>query len=150
MRIDLLLSRTPPRWNSRIFTEVDFDRYCRRAGIIVRHVSLDRPGWYVSGSGHPQIYLHEQLKGVDWLFVAFHELAHHWLHPPGMHLFHTSTATAQEFEVVIEQEADVVAMCCLIPQTVIKYYEPAEIVEVYGHSYEIIRLRQHIFDRWQI
>jgi len=143
MRRSLLLQNTPPEWNVRVLTEDDFYQYCDEGGIIVRDISLEQPGLYIFRDGHPQIFINDELRGVDKLFVSFHELAHHWLHPPGVRMFF---GLAKQIEV----EADAVAVCALIPKTVLTHYWPSEIAELYGYSHDLVALRCEVFDRWRI
>ncbi|HKQ90861.1 MAG TPA: ImmA/IrrE family metallo-endopeptidase [Blastocatellia bacterium] len=143
MRRDLLLYNTPPEWNVRVLTQDDFDYYCDRAGIVVREISLELPGLYICRDGHPQIFLSDELRGVERLFIAFHELAHHWLHPPGVQMFHG-------FGRRVEFEADVVAACALIPKTTLTHYWPSEIADLHGYTYDLVNFRCEIFDKWKI
>jgi Zn-dependent peptidase ImmA (M78 family) len=143
VRRGLLLRNTPPEWNIRVLTQDNFDHYCDQAGITVREVPLEQPGLYIPGNGRPQIFLNDELRGAERLFIAFHELAHHWLHPPGVRMFF---GWAKQIEV----EADIVAVCCLIPRTVLTHYWPSEIAELYGYPHDLVRLRCEVFDRWKI
>jgi Zn-dependent peptidase ImmA (M78 family) len=143
VRRSLLLQNTPPEWNVRVLTQDDFDYYCDRAGIIVSETQLEQPGWYVCSHGQPQIFLNDQLRGPERLFVGFHELAHHWLHPPGVRMFY---GWARDLEI----EADIVAVCCLIPKTVLTHYWPSEIAEIYGYPHDLVGLRCEVFDRYKI
>jgi Zn-dependent peptidase ImmA (M78 family) len=124
-------------------TQDDFDYYCDRAGIIVREVSLELPGLYICRDGRPQIFLSDELRGAERLFIAFHELAHHWLHPPGIQMFHG-------FGTRVELEADAVAACALIPKTVLTHYWPSELADLYGYAHDLVNFRCEIFDRWRI
>jgi Zn-dependent peptidase ImmA (M78 family) len=143
VRRDLLLHNTPPEWNVKVLTQDDFDYYCDRAGIAVREVSLEQPGLYICRDGQPQIFLNDELRGTERLFVGFHELAHYWLHPPRIQFF-------LGWEETVEVEADVVAVCALIPKTVLTHYWPGEIAELYGYPPSLVELRREVFDRWKI
>lgn len=139
MRRDLILRNTPPGWNVRIFTEADFYKHCDGASIFVREVPLEQPGLYI----HPQIFINDKLRSAEKLFVSFHELAHHWLHPPGVQMF-------RGWRGRVELEADAVAVCCLIPKTILTHYWPSEIAELYGYPHDLITLRCEVFDRYRI
>lgn len=143
MRHRLLLKNTPPEWNVRVLTEDDFWFYCDHAGVAVIEAPLEKPGLYIYCDGQPQIYLDENLRGAERLFVAFHELAHHWLHPPRIQFF-------SGMKGVVEDEADIVAACALIPLTVLQHYWPSEIAELYGYPPRLVELRREVFDRWGI
>lgn len=145
MRRDLLLRNTPPEWNVRVLTEDDFYQYCDEAGIVVRDTKLKpkQPGLYVHRDGKPHIFISNMLRGAHRLFVGFHELAHHWLHPPGIRMFFGLSRQ-------LELEADIVAACALIPKTVLTHYWPSEIVDLYGYPHELVTRRCEVFDRYRI
>src|SRR5215831_5301094 len=128
MRRDLVLRNTPPEWNVRVLTQDDFDYYCDRAGIVVSETPLEQPGLYIYKNGQPEIFLNDTLRGPERLFVGFHELAHYWLHPPGVRMFF---GWAKQIEI----EADIVAAYCLIPKTMLTHYWPSEIAELYGYPH---------------
>lgn len=141
MRKKLIEKNTPPEWNIRPLTEDDFWDYCRADGIVVREMPLERLGLHFKRHNRPVIFIHDRLRGPERLFVLFHELAHFWLHPPGIQFF-------QGYETSIEQEADAVAACALIPLTTLRHYWPGEIAELYGYPLDLIEFRQSIFDAW--
>jgi Zn-dependent peptidase ImmA (M78 family) len=143
MRRDLLLRNLPPEWNVRVLTQDDFDYYCDRAGIVVTEKPLEQSGLYIYSDSQPEIFLSDELRGAERLFIAFHELAHHWLHPPGVQMFHGLSTE-------VEDEADIVAVCALIPRTVLMHYWPGEIAELYGYPPRWVELRREVFDRWGI
>jgi Zn-dependent peptidase ImmA (M78 family) len=140
---DLLLQNTPPEWNVRVLTQDDFDYYCDRVGILAREITLELPGLYIRRDGHPQIFLNDELRGAERLFITFHELAHHWLHPLGIQMFHG-------FGRRVEFEADVVAVCALIPKTALTHYWPSEIAELRGYKHGLVNFRCEFFDHWRI
>ncbi|HKQ74624.1 MAG TPA: ImmA/IrrE family metallo-endopeptidase [Blastocatellia bacterium] len=143
MRRGLIEEKTPPEWNIRVFTEDDFHQYCDAEGIVIREEQVEQPGLYLICDGTPTIFIDDQLRGAERLFVEFHELAHHWLHPPGVRMFFGLGKT-------IELEADVVAICALIPKTVLIHYWPSEIVDIHGYSHWMVQFRCEVFDRYKI
>ena len=143
MRRGLLLKNTPPEWNVRVLTEDDFWQHCDGAGIVVREAQIEQSGLYLFNDGRPQIYLNDELRGAERLFVAFHELAHHWLHPPRIQFF-------RGWKKAVEVEADIVAACAMVPQTLLAHYWPGEIAELYGYPHGLVELRREVFDRWRI
>jgi Zn-dependent peptidase ImmA (M78 family) len=144
VRRDLLLHNTPPEWNVKVLTQDDFDYYCDCDGIAVSETPLEVPGLYICRNGQPEILLSDELRGAERLFIAFHELAHHWLHPPGIQMFHGLPSPR------VELEADVVAICALIPKTTLTHYWPSEIAELHGYTHDLVNFRCEIFDRWRI
>jgi Zn-dependent peptidase ImmA (M78 family) len=124
-------------------TQDDFDYYCDRDGIVVYEMPIEHAGLYICRRSQSQIFLNDELRGVERLFIGFHELAHHWLHPPGVQMFHGLSTE-------VEDEADIVAVCALIPKTVLTHYWSGEIAELYGYPPSLVELRREVFDRWGI
>jgi len=143
MRRGLIEKNTPPEWNIRVLTDDDFQQYCDADGIVVREIQVEQPGLYMICDGAPTIFIDETLRGSERLFVAFHELAHHWMHPPGIQMFFGLAK-------IVELEADVVAICSLIPKSVLIHHWPSEIVELFGYSHWMVHFRCEIFDRYKI
>lgn len=145
MRRGLIECNTPPEWNIRVLTEDDFYEYCDKENILICEAQLEQPGVYFPyGRGRkPQIILHDELRGANRLFAGYHELAHHWLHPPGIQHF-------LGLKTMVEVEADIVAACALIPKTLLTHFWPNEIAELYGYPHWIVELRCRMFDKWRI
>jgi len=68
--------------------EDDFYYFCKQAGVIVFRDTRGWPGEYFIRRGHHIILLHPALQGYIFLWVAFHELAHYWLHTPEVQFFY--------------------------------------------------------------
>src|SRR5262249_5019605 len=141
---DLLLRNLPPEWNVRVLTQDDFDYYCDCAGIVVTEKPLEQSGLYIYSDSQPEIFLSDDLRGAERLFIGFHELAHHWLHPPAVRMFHSLSEQTEDNKQT-EDEADIVAVCALIPKTVLMHYWPGEIAELYGYPPSLVELRKEVF-----
>ena len=94
----------------------------RRAGIEVRDRPLQKRGALIRCDGELHLYLNENLRGADLLFVGFHELAHYWLHPLRTRFF-------SRMNGIIETETNIVAACAMIPITLLTHYRLSEITE---------------------
>jgi Zn-dependent peptidase ImmA (M78 family) len=128
----------------RVLTEDDFQQYCDQAGIIVRDAQLKKRAMYIwPDGGRPRIFINQNLRGSDRLFVCFHELAHYWLHPHRVRYF--SGMKSQ-----VEAEANIVAICAMIPLTVLKNYWKTEIVEIYGCTLDQVEFRETVYKCWKI
>jgi len=143
MRRSLVLARTPREWNRRVLTLEDFAAYCRRERIVVEEIESCLPDLYTIYDDEPYITIHPGLRGAERVFTCFHELAHYWLHPPGIHHLH-------QMHSIAENEADVVAACAMVPITLLTNRWPAQIIEDYGYPPDLVDLRLEIFHRYQI
>lgn len=126
-----------------MLTEADFWTYCDARKIIVRFVQLEQPGYSVIRKVRPKIYLSDELRGEHLLQTMFHEIAHHFLHAPGIQFFCGTNSK-------IEFEANVVAACALIPKPLLSHHWPSEIAEEYGYSERLIKFRQMLLQYWKI
>lgn len=144
MRRKLIKKKTPPEWNIRRLTEVDFWTYCDAAKIIVREATLEQPGYSIVCDGKPHIFVHNELRGAARLFTLFHELAHHWLHPRRIQFFQ---GTGSED---VEIEANIVATVALVPKTLLIHYAPSELSDLFGYPDWLIEKRQTILEEWGI
>jgi len=133
----------PERWNLHVFSELDFDSICIKEGIQAFESSMLISGAYCVYDGSPVIFIRRDLPGPEKLFIKFHELAHHWLHFPGVQFFLNTHSK-------IELEANIVAACALVPRTELLSRSAAEICEEYGYRPELLALRADIYRMWDI
>lgn len=141
MRKKLIEKNTPAEWNIRVLTEDDFWSYCDLSRIVVSELPIERHGLHFKRRGAHHIWVSNRLRGPRRNFVLWHELAHFWLHPPGIQFF-------RSWEDAIEKEADAVAACAMIPRTLLNHYWDSEIAELHGYPLSLVELRRTIFDLW--
>lgn len=128
-------------WNRRALTLEDFEALCAQLGVTVLTLASPIEGFYTHYRARPVIVLSQSLTDQQRTFIAWHELAHHLLHHPGIALFdHTSTSKA-------ERQANIIAACALIPQTIIRACEFSVIEDEFNVSREVVLLRAQI---WQL
>ena len=141
------ISQLRTGWNERALDEADFYRLCKRFRIRVTEMPLAAGGFYYRVMGRDFIAVDSRLSGPEKLVVLFHELGHFLLHTPD------SGATANFHGVGRrtrkEREADVFAICAVIPQTLIRTYTIVELIDQ-GFPAELVAERFAIFDRYGI
>lgn len=136
-------------WNERALTEPDFYRICRRERIAVEELPLSVRGFYGTTGGRRFIAIDNRLRGVRWLFTAYHELAHHFLHAP------RATATVNFFHLhedrKVKFEADAFAAVALLPEPLLRRLlsEGADLSEE-GLTKEIVELRLKVLDLYGV
>jgi Zn-dependent peptidase ImmA (M78 family) len=114
-------------WNERALTTDDLHRLCRRYRITVQEMPLAVGGFYYRAMGKDCIAVDIRLPERDKLAVLFHELGHYLFHAPetgATASFHHIGGLTRE-----ECEADVFALCAMIPRPLIERRSPAELVE---------------------
>lgn len=131
-------------WNERPLTEADFYRLCRRFKVTAEELPLRVSGFYYCVKGGHYIAIDSKLPPPQKLLVMFHEFAHFWLHAP-------DTGVTANFHGVgrrtrKEAEADIFALCSLVPRKWLESRSPAEIIDEDGISPELMRERQRIFE----
>lgn len=132
-------------WNQLPLTEVEFYRVCKRFKINVVEMPLRTGGFYYRVMGRDFIALDSRLAGPRKLAVLFHELGHFLFHAP------ESGATANFHGVGRrtrkEREADVFALCALIPRPMIESRSLQELIEEDGLPDDLVRERLAILER---
>jgi len=135
-------------WNERELTETDFYRLCRRFKIKVVEMPLRTGGFYYRVMGRDFIAVDSRLPREKKLLVLFHELGHFLFHTP------ESGATANFHGVGrrtrVEREADVFALCALIPKLWIETKTLQELVDQDGFTPEIVAERLAVFEHYRV
>jgi len=142
------ISRLRIDWNKRPLTETDFHKLCRRFKVTVQELPLTVGGFYYSMMGRHFIAIDCRLSPQKKLFVMFHEFGHYLLHVPD------GSATANYHGIGRrtrnEIEADVFALCALIPRSWIESDRLSELAEDAGFEIGQVRERIEVFDRFGI
>lgn len=124
------LGSIEPRWNVEPLVEGDFYRLCERFSIRVIEAPMSTEGFYFSMLGGHYIAVNSRLTGPLRLVVMFHELAHFLLHAP-------DAGVAAEFRGLgrrkrRELEADIFAVCAVIPRPYLESRSLQELIEEHG------------------
>lgn len=132
-------------WNERPLTEADFYKLCNRYKIGVQEMPLSVGGFYYRLMGRDYIAVNSKLARAEKLAVMFHELGHFVFHAP-------ESGAAANFHGVgrrtrKEREADVFALCAIIPQNWIRNRSPRDLIDDEGLSAEMVVSRLDIFRR---
>ena len=133
----------PSDWNHRVLGIDDFYSFCKQEGVEVYELDMSIDGLYTIFADVPVILLKLTLSEPDLTFVAFHELAHYWLHEPGQQF-------KWAFESKMDFEANLVASCALIPCSLLESHASADIQRQFGYSTEVIQFREQVYRDWKI
>lgn len=134
-----------PFIGSRPATEIDFYLACECHQIKVVLTDDIRKGLYIKSGNDQFIFLNKHLKGIRFLHVAFHELAHALFHAP------SRSVVAEFFDIHYrrrhEREAEAVAALLLIPlQDAIECVRNPDLVHDDDLA-ELVQLRLELFNR---
>ena len=140
------IARLKIRWNERPLTEEDFHRLCKRHKITVQEMPLRVSGFYYCVMRRHFIVIDSKLPPAKKLFVMFHEFAHYLLHAP----FGTETASYHRIghRNRPEIEADMFALCAMMPKDWVESEQFSELAEDAGLDIELVRERLEIYDRF--
>lgn len=133
-------------WNERPLTEADFYKLCRRFRISVTEMPLRTDGFYYRVMGRDFIAVNSRLSDPLKLLVLFHELGHYLLHTPETGAtanFHGIGGSARK-----EREADVFALCALLPHRHVKERTVEELAEATGYPPETVAARFELMARY--
>ena len=117
-------------WNQWPLDESDFYRLCRRFHIGVTEMPLRTNGFYYRVMGRDFIAVNSGLSGPFKLLVLFHEFGHFLFHTPESGAtanFHGIGGSSRK-----EREADVFALCSLLPRPLILARPVDEIADETG------------------
>jgi Zn-dependent peptidase ImmA (M78 family) len=135
-------------WNKRPLREDDFFRLCSRKKITVVEMPLRTNGFYYCVRGGHFIAVDSRLETHRKLLVMFHEFAHYLMHAPDTNAtasFHgIGTKTRKELE------ADIFALCALVPKPWLEDGRLREAAADEGIPGEIVTERIDVFERYGI
>lgn len=117
-------------WNRKPLCEADLYRICRRFRIQVTEMPLRTDGFYYRVKGRDFIAVNSRLDEPMKLLVLFHELGHFLFHTPGSGAtanFHGVGGSSRQ-----EREADIFALCALLPRSSVKNQTIDELAESSG------------------
>lgn len=97
-------------WNKRLLTFTDFEALCEQLGVRLLFENTATPGMYFLCSGIPFIGLSTRLSGVNLWLTAWHEMAHHLRHAPGLRCYSPGSVDKAE------AEAELIATCAMLDE----------------------------------
>lgn len=135
-------------WNDRPLCEDDFYRLCIRNKVTVQEMPLRVSGFYYCLQGGHYIAIDSKLPHREKLFVMFHEFAHYLLHVPDTGI--TANFHGIGLKTRKEKEADMFALCALIPRSWLDTSAIQSISELEGIPREMLAERLEIYEKYRI
>ena len=134
-------------WNERPLDIARLYRICKRFRISVQEMPLTTDGFYYRVMGRDYIAIDSKLCEQRKMFVLAHELAHFLFHTP------ETGATANFYGVGRrtrkEREADVFAVCAVLPRPLIEGRTPDELIDE-GAPPDLVAARFEAFRRYGV
>lgn len=134
-------------WNKRALTEADFHMLCKKLGVYLVEVDSDDmiwEGFYTIVLGKPTIIVNARLRGLERLWVLFHELGHHLLHSPATCFFSQSTIEKAQ------AEANAFATIALLPKPLLGKMLTWNLFEEDYFPTKILRARLKIMEQFKL
>ena len=133
------------RLNRHVFSESDVLRICEESDVEIKEVDLDQEGFYLKVQGKATIYVNRKLRGIRWLYVVSHELAHHLLHASNFHnaafFFHGQQDSKQH------HEAEAFALLAMLPEPFLRRLLAGDLLnEMEDYPKELVLKRLRLLD----
>lgn len=129
-------------WNKKPIGEEKVYKLAKRLKVRIKEMPLRVPGFYMSLRGVDFICVDERLPPALKLKIKLHELAHHILHTGVPHFYHLDQTMKEECE------ADIFALCALIPKSWMKK-TITELIEIDGFDMETLQERSEISETYK-
>ena len=147
------MKRIFKKFGHREYTFDDFLKIARRARINIETRQLPEKvrGYYVSELRRVYrkkwIVFNDSLSAEEKLYVAFHELAHHFLHSGYMDKTLFYCRAKRIMESAQDAEAEAVALVMILPAAKLIELTDTPFDEIRGYSMENLIKRQRIFEK---
>lgn len=136
------------QWNKKPLSEDDFFRLCSRKKITVVEMPLTTNGFYYCVKGQHFIAVDCRLEPYRKLLVMFHEFAHYLMHAPDTGV--TASFHGIGKKTKNESEADLFALCALMPKAWIERGILAETAAEEGIPADLVSERFRSYERFGI
>lgn len=136
-------------FNRRALTEKDFFEICESENITVAFDEMPILQGFTAKMGERKyIFLDKNLRGISFLWIAFHELAHVILHEPrsrktGVKFFSLCRPSKED------DEADAVALVAIYPTKVLRSLELSAPSE-FPFERDLISKRMRIYETFGV
>lgn len=135
-------------WNRRPLGEEDFFRLCSRKRITVVEMPLRTNGFYYCVKGQHFIAVDSRLEPYRKLLVMFHEFAHYLMHAP--EVSETASFHGVGKKTRKEVEADLFALCALMPRKWVEHGQLAETAADHGIPADLVSERLRLFEIFDV
>lgn len=137
------------RLNRHVFSESDVHRLCEESGVEIKEVEIEQPAFYLKFQGKATIYVNRNLRGLRWLYIVLHELAHHLLHA-------TRHQNAAFFFLDLQNskqhhEAEAFALLAMLPEPFLRRLLAGDLLnELEDYPKELVKKRLRILDLYGV
>lgn len=135
--------------NRRVFTQDDVYRICEELTVQIEEAEIEQEGFYLKVQGNATIYVNNNLRGLRWLYVALHELAHHLLHASNYQNAAFFCLARQDSKQ--HHEADAFALLAMLPEPFLRRLLAGDLLnELEDYPKELVIKRLRLLDLYGV
>lgn len=135
--------------NRHVFSVDDVRRLCQKEGVEIVEADIEQDGFYLKCLGTPTIYVSCRLRGLRWLYVVLHELAHHLLHASDYQNAAFFCIEGQDSKQ--HHEAEAFALLAMLPESFLRRLLAGDLLnELEDYPKEIIKRRLRLLDIYNV
>ncbi|OLE52647.1 MAG: hypothetical protein AUG51_16890 [Acidobacteria bacterium 13_1_20CM_3_53_8] len=133
------------RLNRHVFSEDDALRICKELDIEIKEAEIEQDGFYLKIHGKATIYISKNLRGLRWLYVILHELAHHLLHASNYQNAAFFCHRLQDSKQ--HHEAEAFALLAMLPEPFLRRLLTSDLLnELENYPKELVEKRLRLLD----
>lgn len=133
------------RLNRHVFSEDDARRICEESGVAIEEADIDQEGFYLKIQGRATIYVNRNLRGLPWLYVVLHELAHHLLHASNYQ--NAAFFCHKQQDSKQHHEAEAFALLAMLPEPFLRRLLAGDLLnELEDYPKELVMKRLRLLD----
>lgn len=137
------------RLNRHVFSVSDAYRLCQESEVEIKEVEIEQEGFYLKVQGHATIYVNNDLRGLRWLYVVLHELAHHLLHASNFQNAAFFCLDRQDSKQ--HHEADAFALLAILPEPFLRHLLAGDLLNEWeDYPKELVDKRLRLLDLYGI
>ncbi len=135
--------------NRRVFSLDDVYRICEELSVKIEESEIEQEGFYLKIQGNATIYVNNNLRGLRWLYVVLHELAHHLLHASNYQNAAFFCLDRQDSKQ--HHEADAFALLAMLPEPFLRRLLAGDLLnELEDYPKELVIKRLRLLDLYGV
>ena len=135
--------------NRHVFSESDVRRLCEESGLEIKESDIEQKAFYVKFQGKATLYVNRDLRGIRWLYVVLHELAHHLLHAVNQQNAAYFFIEGQDSKQ--HHEAEAFALMAMLPEPFLRRLLAGDLYDEMGdYPKEIVEKRLKLLDLYGV
>jgi Zn-dependent peptidase ImmA (M78 family) len=135
------------RLNRHVFSVADVWMLCDEYEVDIKEGDYEQEAFYMKIHGKATIYVRRDVRGIRWLYVVLHELAHHILHATrydNAAFFFLDRQDSKQ-----HHEAEAFALMAMLPEKFLRRLLAGDLLDELGdYPKEIIMKRLRLLEAY--